>query len=94
MPNRSTGPKRGRHSLHNLVTIDAARGFRAGEKVLVLDKNGRYLPGYWEFMSYQVNVRTGKAWFNVFGGLPRYANVKAVSLKSVVKKVDRRRKVG
>lgn len=76
------------------MRVDAWRGFRQGQKVLVLDSNGQYLPGYWEFMHYIVNLSTGKAWLEVFGGKPQYACVRAVSLKSVVEKVDRRRKVG
>lgn len=94
MPNRTTGPRRGRHSQHFILTVDAWRGFQHGQKVLVLDSNGQYLPGYWEFMSYQVNLKTGKSWVTVFGGKPQYSSVRAVSPKSVVEKVDRRRKVG
>lgn len=41
---------------------------RAGEIVRIVDHNGVLEPGTFEIRNHETNTRTGRSWFNLFGG--------------------------
>lgn len=74
MPKRTTTrPLRGKNgkvfTTHDILTVHEFRGMQPGDRVIVTGKDGKKLPGKFEFHSYQVNLRTGKAWLQVHGGI-------------------------
>lgn len=78
MPKRTvTRPLRtkngGVYTTHDILTVHEYRGMQPGDRVIVTGKDGKKLSGRFEFHSYQVNLKTGKAWLQIHGGPARTA---------------------
>lgn len=76
-------------SVHYIFSSDTWRGYKRGRPIMFRDRHGYVPRTKYLFWSYKCDLRSGRAWIEVWGGKPGHESLDIIGVRQVV---DRQRK--